>query len=470
MNFVSLSFFFLLGMVLLLRLICDRYCLQHTFLGSLIIASVVFYGWHVPLYLVLILFSSAVDFVAGWQLGHDERSDRRQFWLVVSLVANLGLLGTFKYFNFFIGNLERLGQSLVSAGLTLPRLDLLLPIGISFYTFQSMSYTIDVYRGKIRPVDRFWKFFLYVSLFPQLVAGPIVRARDFLYQIERVRRVRAAVWGEGVYLIIYGFFLKMVVADHCGALVDQHWSSSAGTGANGLVSLYTTILFSCQIFADFAGYTNIARGVAYLLGFRLPVNFNSPYIATSFSDFWRRWHITLSRWLRDYLYIPLGGNRKGSARTYANLLIVMLLGGLWHGAANTFVIWGAIHGGVLAIERLLRLNRERRSLVIKVGWALLVQIVVLVAWIFFRSTGVNEAMTILTSIIAGPYGPISERLLVTGLLLIAPVALIHLRTLSVERFRISEPSPTEKGILAAVMAYFILTAHATTQEFIYFQF
>ncbi len=470
MNFVSFSFLFLLVIVLLIRIISDRYGLRSSYLVTLLVASMVFYGWFVPAYLILILFSSAVDFVAGRQLVLDDRPKRRHFWLISSLVANLGLLGTFKYFDFFVENLERFGQSLISANLTLPRLDVVLPIGISFYTFQSMSYTIDIYRGKIKPVESFWKFLLYVSLFPQLVAGPIVRARDFLYQINRIRRVRAVVWGEGLYLIIYGFFLKMVIADHCGAMVDEYWAKGIGTDGNGLLSLYTTVLFSLQIFGDFAGYTNIARGVAYLLGFRLPENFNSPYIATTFSDFWHRWHITLSRWLRDYLYFSLGGNRKGVYRTYINLLIVMLLGGLWHGAANTFVIWGAIHGGMLIVERLIGLRQEQRSWPIKLGWAIVVQATVLIAWIFFRSNGFNQAVAILTSIIVGPYEPLSKRMLFFGFLLLFPVALIHLRTLGIERLGIPKLSPMEKGIWAAVMFYFILTGNAQNETFIYFQF
>ena len=288
--------------------------------------------------------------------------------------------------------------------------------------------------------------------------------------IQRIRRVRLLVWEQGLYLIIYGFFLKMVIADHCGAMVDEFWAKGIGDNGNGMLSLYTTVLFSVQIFGDFAGYTNIARGVAYLLGFHLPENFNSPYIASSFSNFWRRWHITLSTWLRDYLYFSLGGNRKGAYRTYANLLIVMLLGGLWHGAANTFVIWGAIHGGMLIIERLIGFRQEPRSWPIKFVWAIVVQLTVLVAWIFFRSNSVNQAVAILTSIIVGPYEMLSMRLLFFGFLLLFPIALIHLRTLGIERFGIPKPSPVEKGVLAAVMFYFILTAHATNETFIYFQF
>jgi alginate O-acetyltransferase complex protein AlgI len=470
MAFVSFSFLCLLAVVLAIRLVCDRYALRNTYLVALLIASMVFYGWFIPIYLVLILFSSAVDFVAGRQLARESRPKQRKFWLVASLAANLGLLGTFKYFDFFAHNLEQLGQSLISAAVVLPRLDLALPIGISFYTFQSMSYTIDIYRGKIAPIRRFWKFLLYVSFFPQLVAGPIVRAHDFLYQFRRTRHVRLAVWGHGAYLIIRGFFLKMVIADHCGAVVDECWTRGIGANGNGLMSLYVTVLFSIQILGDFAGYTDIARGVAYLLGFRLPKNFNSPYIARSFSEFWRRWHITLSTWLKDYLYISLGGNRKGLTRTYANLLIVMLLGGLWHGAANTFIIWGAIHGSALTLERLLGLNRERRSWALNFGWALVVQATVMAAWIFFRSNSATQALAILTSIVTGPYEMLSKQYVMFGLLLITPVALMHLRTFSMERWGMPKPSPAEKGAWAAIMLYFIVTGHATSETFIYFQF
>jgi alginate O-acetyltransferase complex protein AlgI len=249
-------------------------------------------------------------------------------------------------------------------------------------------------------------------------------------------------------------------------------STGGGVGANGngMLSLYTTVLFSVQIYGDFAGYTNIARGVAYLLGFRLPENFNSPYIAASFSNFWRRWHITLSTWLRDYLYFSLGGNRKGTYRTYVNLLIVMLLGGLWHGAANTFIIWGAIHGVMLIIERFIGLRKEQRSWLIKLGWAIVVQVTVLIAWIFFRSNSINQSVAILRSIIAGPYEMLSMRMLFFGFLLLFPVALIHIRTLGMERFGIPKPSSVEEGLLAALMFYFILTGSAHNETFIYFQF
>src|SRR5690606_21808832 len=221
----------------------------------------------------------------------------------------------------------------------------------------------------------------------QLVAGPIVRAMEFLPQMPRPRRIRAAAWYEGGWLIISGFFLKMVCADNLAVYVDEHWDAGTDPGATSAFALWLALMFSGQIFADFAGYSNIARGVAYLLGYRLPINFNAPYLAASFKNFWERWHMTLSRWLRDYLYVSLGGNRKGGVRTYFNLMLVMLLGGLWHGAAYTFIVWGALHGAALALERMLGLHRDKSGLAgipVRLAWFVVVQAVVLMAWIVFR--------------------------------------------------------------------------------------
>jgi D-alanyl-lipoteichoic acid acyltransferase DltB (MBOAT superfamily) len=470
MSFVSFSFVFLLGAVLLLRAVADRFSLPKLFLFGVSVASLVFYGWHVPAYLGLILFSTAVDFVAGGQIaGHEGRPDRRRFWLIASVVVNLGALGLFKYFDFAVREFAILASALGFAGSDLPQLQLALPIGLSFYTFQSMSYTIDVYRRRIQPVSSFGHFLLYVSFFPQLVAGPIVRAGDFLYQIERRRRIRARVWLEGGYLIVRGYFLKMVVADNIAILVDANWALGAQPEGGGFRALYVALLFSCQIFADFAGYSSIARGLGYLLGFRLPLNFDAPYIAASLHEFWQRWHITLSQWLRDYLYIPLGGNRLGTVRTYLNLLVVMLLGGLWHGAANTFLMWGAIHGVALAIERALGMSRDLRSWPLRLLWALAIQGIVLVAWVCFRSASLTEAMAIITGIVTGPQ-VLPDASLIRGLLLVVPVAMIHLRALGCARFGVRRPGVLEKAFWAGIMTYLIATAHGESTAFIYFQF
>ena len=272
--------------------------------------------------------------------------------LVASLAVNLGLLGFFKYRVFFLENFVALLNS-VGVDFHPARPSIILPVGISFYTFQTLSYTLDIYMGKMKPARSFLDYALFVTFFPQLVAGPIVRAAHFLPQCEDARRTTLSQLGWGLSLILFGLFQKSVIADGLMApVVERVYDSgevlSFGAGWVG------TLAFAMQIFCDFSGYSTCAIGTAMCLGFWLPVNFRSPYAAIGFSDFWRRWHVSLSSWLRDYLYIPLGGNRKGTARTYVNLMITMLLGGLWHGASWNFVIWGGLHGVYLIVERLLK--------------------------------------------------------------------------------------------------------------------
>jgi D-alanyl-lipoteichoic acid acyltransferase DltB (MBOAT superfamily) len=385
----------------------------------------------------------------------------------------MGVLGFFKYTNFALGSVERFFHEAGVGTADLPRLDLVLPMGISFYTFQSMSYTIDVYRGKIVPIRSFWRFFLYVSFFPQLVAGPIVRARDFLYQIDRRRRVRAGVIMEGGFLMIRGFFLKMVVADNLAIVVDEYWVSACAPDASSLLSLIVLCIFSCQIFADFAGYSSIARGAAYMMGFRVPVNFNCPYIASTFKEFWTRWHISLSTWLRDYLYFSLGGNRKSRLRTYVNLMIVMLLGGLWHGAAMTFVIWGAMHGTALVIERLLgleRLHEQPGRRMLKVAWALVVQCTVLATWAFFRAQWTGEGLTLIRRIAAFDFARLNDTMPFLALLFVVPIIAMHARAWLADRSHVPHAGAYEKAIWAGIMLVAILTAYGKDNAFIYFQF
>jgi alginate O-acetyltransferase complex protein AlgI len=353
-----------------------------------------------------------------------------------------------------------------------PQLSLILPMGISFYTFQSMSYTIDVYRGLLAPLRSFPAFYLYIIFFPQLVAGPIVRALDFLPQMPRPRRLHRRVFYEGVWLIILGFFFKMVCADNLAVYVDAHWEAGYREQTSAAVSLWLALMFSGQIFADFAGYSSIARGLAYLLGYRLPINFNAPYIAGSLKNFWERWHITLSSWLRDYLYVPLGGNRKGKIRTYLNLLLVMLLGGLWHGAAYTYIVWGGIHGLALAVERLFGLQADRgpgRFLAVRGAWFVVTQAVVLVAWVFFRSTSIENATAFLANIAVLDFGQMVDWMWI-GSLFLLPLVAHHLWTWAEERRVVSPLGARSRAALAAVMAYCIVTLYAGTSEFIYFQF
>src|SRR5690606_20634460 len=315
----------------------------------------------------------------------------KKAWLAASVVLNLGILGFFKYFDFFV---ESLSSVLVAAGLPglEPVLNVVLPVGISFYTFQTMSYTIDVYRGHLKPSRDLLDFAVYVSFFPQLVAGPIERATRFLPQIVSPRQRTAADLPEGAYLVLSGLFRKVVIADNLAAIANGIFSAdpSTLTGPEVVVGVYA---FAFQIYGDFSGYSAIARGVAHWLGYDLMVNFRMPYLAVSPSDFWRRWHISLSTWLRDYLYIPLGGNRAGTVATYRNLALTMLLGGLWHGAAWTFVAWGAFHGLILVAYRAFAGKRDasERPLLARLPAMFVMFHLVCVSWLLFRAESIGQA-------------------------------------------------------------------------------
>jgi alginate O-acetyltransferase complex protein AlgI len=472
-NFVSWSFVALFGLVFLARLTVGRRKIEPAYVAGLMLTSAIFYAWHIPAYLGILLFSSAVDYWAALWLARIPAAalGQRRLVLSLSLATNLGLLAFFKYANFLMqATRDLLGPSALEP--LPPEFIVALPMGISFYTFQSMSYTIDVYRGVLAPIRQFGPFFLFISFFPQLVAGPIVRAVEFLPQMPRPRRLRIGVFYEGGWLIISGFFLKMVCADNLAFYVDAFWERGGEADTTSGFALWLALMFSGQIFADFAGYSNIARGLAYLLGYRLPINFNAPYLAASFKNFWERWHITLSRWLRDYLYVPLGGNRKGPVRTYLNLLLVMALGGLWHGAAYTYIVWGALHGAALAVERLVGLHQDRgwgAHRAVRAAWFVVVQLVVLTAWVFFRSRSVGEAGQVAANILAMDDWSLGamERI---GLLFLLPIVGLHAFVWLRERGLVGEPTPTVKAVLAAGMVYGIATLYAGTADFIYFQF
>ena len=311
--------------------------------ATMLAASYVFYAWWDWRFLTLIWLSTAVDFVAGRALMASASPTRRRLLLVLSLATNLGMLGFFKYADFFVESFVNLMADLGLAVSAQP-LGIILPVGISFYTFQTMSYSIDIYRGRLEPTESLLDFALFVGFFPQLVAGPIVRARDFLAQLATDDRTPIDT-GRSLRLILGGLFKKIVIADVLATeLVDGVFANPGG--ATGLETLLAIYGYALQIYGDFSGYSDIAIGIALLLGFRFGDNFDQPYRAASLQEFWRRWHISLSSWLRDYLYVSLGGSRRGRLLTYRNLLITMLLGGLWHGAGWTFVVWGALHGRV----------------------------------------------------------------------------------------------------------------------------
>jgi len=326
--------------------------------------------------ITLLIFSTLLDFYVGKAIFTAKDKKRKKILLVSSLVGNLGLLGFFKYADFGISQINNVTGSLGIPEIT--SLGLILPIGISFYTFQTISYTVEIYRGKLEPSKSLWEFALFVSFFPQLVAGPILRASHFLPQLRekisnnnitsrlRTITIHDASLRFGITLMAVGFFKKMFFADNIAPMVNEIFN--APYGLESFSVMLGAIAFGVQIYCDFSGYSDIAIGAAIILGFHIPANFNKPYFAVSPADFWRRWHISLSTWLRDYLYIPLGGNRKGNSRTYVNLITVMFLGGMWHGASWNFVIWGLMHGAYLVVQKLITnkfpslKNKKRNSL------------------------------------------------------------------------------------------------------------
>ena len=352
-----------------------------------LIASYIFYMWWNPAFIILIIFTTAANFVLGKLIWGDGSRAKRRIWLALSLCANLGILGFFKYYNFFEQNLFVFLQCVGYEANWVSR-NIVLPVGISFYTFQAMSYTIDVYRDKMRPTNSVLDFAVFVSFFPQLVAGPIVRASQFLPQLKKQRRHNFDF--NNLVLIYKGLFKKVVIADNLDFFVNAIFSNPEA--APSLIIWIAAVGFSVQIYCDFSGYTDIAIGIAGLLGFAFPTNFKKPYFAKTPSEFWRKWHITLSTWLRDYIYISMGGNRRGTYVLYRNLMLTMLLGGLWHGASWNFVLWGGLHGLILIIYRIFDLDEhiQKANKLIQ-GVALLgMQLFVVMTWITFRITDFSK--------------------------------------------------------------------------------
>ncbi len=334
-------------------------------------------------------------------------------WLTLTVILNLVLLGIFKYTNFFIDSAYAAYGLIGDNTAEFTPLTIILPLGISFFTFQLVAYATDVERGVIREEKSPLTFAVFVSFFPQLIAGPICRGQELLPQLRKRQPFSLNAFVQGLLMLAVGYFTKVGIADNLAPFVDQIYSSA--DNATGVQSFYSTLAFAVQIFCDFWGYSIMALGSAWLFGIMLPVNFNLPYIATSFQTFWRRWHMTLSFWLRDYLYITLGGNRKGAIRTYVNLALVMILGGLWHGAAVTFLIWGAIHGGALAVERLVSKMRSKPASAMpapklagllgrSLQW-LLTMLIVLIAWVFFRAESVSDALVLTTKMLSALANP-----------------------------------------------------------------
>jgi len=442
----------------------------------LLVASYIFYGAWNPPFALLLFATTALDFLLGGQIAKAQQPGPRKAWMVASVISNLSMLGFFKYGNFLLENFQWL---LAQMGVTYqpPHLDIFLPIGISFYTFHSLSYTLDVYRRVCEPTKSLRDFTLAVSFFPQLVAGPIVRAADFLPQLVTAPSLRVGQFGWGLMLMTLGMFEKIVLAD---TLIAS--SAEAVFGAAGPIKTldaWTGVLaFSGQIFFDFAGYSTCAIGAALCLGFHLKDNFRFPYAAAGFSDFWRRWHISLSTFLRDFLYIPLGGNRSGPMRAAINLMIVMFIGGLWHGAAWTFVVWGLIHGVFLVIERVTKSlcgdAAWTKSFLVKLLLVAVTYTVVCVAWVFFRAADFPSAARLLAAM-AGviPVGDpvLSNRQILQVALVTAGLLLAHwkLRDTSVEAVVARMPRWLVTAIWTLMLCAIILT-QGNGNAFIYFQF
>lgn len=440
----------------------------------LLVASYLFYGAWDWRFLSLLWISTATDYLVGRGMGRSSDAHRRKRLLAISMLVNLGMLGAFKYFNFFVESATGL---LGAVGLEAdwPTLHVILPVGISFYTFQTMSYTIDIYRRRIEPTADLLSFAVFVAFFPQLVAGPIERARRLLPQFTVRRKVARGddLW-TALHLIGLGLFKKVVIADAVAPYVNEAFDAA---GTAGWITLLVGIVgFSLQIYGDFSGYSHIARGSARLLGIELMVNFNQPYLSRNISHFWRTWHISLSTWLRDYLYIPLGGNRGTEAAIYRNLMITMLLGGLWHGAAWTFVTWGALHGGYLAVHRRFR-SRTSGSETDMPSLRSLPAVFVTFAgvsltWIFFRAATFTEAWDYLGGLLTLRPGEVSRTAvwIVVPALLVTVIIDIAQRRAGVHEAIIQWPAAVRGLAYAAALMAFVVFSGDAPVPFIYFQF
>jgi D-alanyl-lipoteichoic acid acyltransferase DltB (MBOAT superfamily) len=473
MLFPTIEFLlFFLAVFAVTWLLNSRNALKKSFLLA---ASYFFYACWNWRFVFLLLFSAGLNYVAGLLIGSQAEGSRsRKTVMWIGVAGNLSLLGYFKYCDFASAQMQNLA-AFFGARLELGYSEIALPVAISFLTFHGLSYILDVYRGKVAPTRSLRDLMLYMSFFPHLVAGPIVRAADFLGQLSRPSDPRAIEIGPAVLLIVGGLFKKVVIASHLATLfVDPIFTNPAGFGSLDLV--IGAYAYAIVIFCDFSAYTDIAIGIANLLGYRFPQNFNQPYQAVSLQDFWHRWHMTLSSWLRDYLYFPLGGNRKGRLRTYVNLLVTMMLGGLWHGAGLQFIVWGMMHGLGLAIERFIGeltgfTGRYKTALGTFAGWFITFNFVC-VAWIFFRSQSLADALGYLGAIGAGNLTPTTLTPLIGVLLALGFLTQFLPRNFAARLQGAFESWPLPGKVLATSGAISAIALLAPTgiAPFIYFQF
>jgi len=437
----------------------------------LAIASYFFYGWWDYRFIGLLWLSTVIDYLAGGAIHRTDDPRRRKRWLIVSVIANLGVLGFFKYFAFANRSLAAMFE-LLGAGYPRALLDVhvILPIGISFFTFQSMSYTIDIYRRKVRPAASFVDFACYISLFPQLIAGPIVRYSMMEDQLRRPE-ISTGRFYLGMQFFIIGLAKKVLLADNLAPLADRFFDAPNLLVFGTPDAVLAVLAYSLQIYFDFSGYSDMAVGLGYFLGYGFPKNFDSPYKALSFREFWRRWHITLSTWLRDYLYISLGGSRRGRWKTYRNLLLTMLLGGLWHGANWTFFIWGAWHGALLALERAMGKRNPLRFLPRRVK-QLGVFALVCLGWVFFRSGDLQTALIVFARLFGGGFG---ETALLTKPFRLPLLTLAVGLFIAFGRSNSWELAPRPHRRKTIALALLFLTSllflfGSVTHPFLYFQF
>ena len=461
-NSIEYFFFFIIVIILYWSLANKKLIFQNTLL---LIASYVFYGWWDYRFLALIFISSLIDFYISKWIYTSGNINKKKFLLSLSLIFNLGLLAFFKYFNFFIDSWVNLLQGLGYHVNSTTTLSIILPVGISFYTFQTLSYTLDIYYKRLNPTNNFINFATFVSLFPQLVAGPIERAKNLIPQIEKARSFSIAKFSEGLTLIVWGLFKKVVIADSLAPLVDKIFLDPAlYDGGTLLLGIF---YFTFQIYCDFSGYSDIAIGTAKCFGFDFMTNFNYPYFARNIGDFWRRWHISLSSWFRDYIFIPLGGSKVSNALFIRNILIVFLVSGLWHGANWTFVFWGLTHSIIYFITKYFIIipqtfkYRENITMIFTF-------IAVMFAWVFFRSPSITFAFDYLYDLITRfsiPQTPLK------GLVYIALLLIFDFCFRANPQKIFQNISPFQKQIILIIMCSFIwVHFSASPKNFIYFQF
>lgn len=485
-NSIEFAFFFPIVTILF-------FALPHKYRwGLLLAASCFFYMFFKPIYILILFFTIFIDYWAGIYLEKTRESKKKKLLLLASLIANIGILAIFKYYNFFAINLNDL-FAISSIGKKIPLLEILLPIGLSFHTFQAMSYTIEVYRGNQKAEKNFGIYSLYVMFYPQLVAGPIERPQNVIHQFHEVKKFDYQNIRIGLIFIAWGLLKKVVIADRLALFVNAAYGDVYSY--SGISLIVALVFFSFQIFCDFSGYSDIAIGTARCMGYNLMTNFNKPYMATSVGDFWRRWHISLSTWFRDYVYIPLGGNRVSKIKLYRNIIIIFLLSGLWHGANWTFIIWGLLHGIYIIVETFVQQKTNSSSwnkgLILTFINRAYVFCLVTIAWVFFRATNFDSAIYIIRNLFAGIGEQIhlivenkniargnilylhqsSTDFLLSILSIITLIGIHHLmKNRTFPEFILHKNKIFRWSVYYSMLLIFILFGVFNKSEFIYFQF